>query len=94
MIYEKYRTVYELNGVLVTLDEMPFGDFVELEGEEDDIRETAGVLGLNWNHRILDNYLTIMDQLKNEHHLPFNDLTFDNFSQGDILASSILEYSG
>ena len=93
-IYEKYRETFELGRVEVVLDEMPFGDFVELEGEEDDIRETAGVLGLNWNHRILDNYLTIMDQLKNEHHLPFNDLTFDNFSQGEILASSILEFSG
>jgi adenylate cyclase class 2 len=93
-IYEKYRETFELGRVEVVLDDMPFGDFVELEGEEDDIRETARVLGLNWNHRILDNYLTIMDQLKNEHHLPFNDLTFDNFSQGEILASSILEFSG
>lgn len=93
-IYEKYRETFELGQVEVVLDEMPFGDFVELEGEENDIRETARVLGLNWSNRILDNYLTIMDQLKNEHHLPFNDLTFDNFSQNEISASSILEFSG
>lgn len=92
-VYEKYRETFELGRVEVVLDEMPFGDFVELEGEESDIRETAGILSLNWSNRILDNYLTIMDQLKNEHHLPFDDLTFDNFSQSEISASSILEFS-
>lgn len=92
-VYEKYRETFELGRVEVVLDEMPFGDFIELEGEESDIRETAGILGLNWSNRILDDYLTIMDQLKNEHHLSFNDLTFDNFSKSEISASSILEFS-
>jgi adenylate cyclase class 2 len=92
-VYEKYRETFELGRVEVVLDEMPFGDFVELEGEEDDIREKAGLLSLNWEKRILDNYLAIMDHLKYEHHLPFDDLTFDNFSQSEISASSILEFS-
>jgi adenylate cyclase class 2 len=92
-VYEKYRETFELGRVEVVLDEMPFGDFVELEGEEDNIRETAGLLSLNWEKRILDNYLAIMDHLKYEHHLPFDDLTFDNFSQSEISASSILEFS-
>lgn len=93
-VYEKYRETFEFGQVEVVLDELPFGNFVELEGEEIDIRESAGVLGLNWSTRILDNYLAIMDQLKNEHRLPFNDLTFDNFAQCKVSASSILEFSG
>lgn len=92
-VYEKYRETFELGRVEVVLDEMPFGDFVELEGEERDIRETAGILGLTWSKRILDNYLTIMDHLKHEHHLPFDDLTFENFSQSEISASSIFEFN-
>ena len=93
-VYEKYRETFEFDQVEVVLDELPFGDFVELEGQEIDIREATGVLGLNWSKRILDNYLAIMDRLKNEHLLPFNDLTFDNFVQSEVSASSILEFSG
>ena len=33
MIYEKYRTTYELDGVLVTLDEMPCGDFARSKAQ-------------------------------------------------------------
>src|SRR3990172_1232689 len=32
LMYEKYRTTYDLDGVYVTLDEMPYGDFAEIEG--------------------------------------------------------------
>jgi len=31
--YEKYRTTYKLNETLVMLDELPYGYFVEVEGE-------------------------------------------------------------
>ena len=34
MVYEKYRTKYELEGVHLDLDEMPYGDFIELEGND------------------------------------------------------------
>ena len=93
-VYEKFRETFKFSLVEVVLDEMPFGNFVELEGEEDPIREVADQLGLDWSKRILANYLTIMDQLKNEHGLPFDDLTFDNFAKSEISASSILDYSG
>ena len=33
VIYEKYRTTYELDHAHVTIDEMPYGIFVEIEGE-------------------------------------------------------------
>lgn len=31
-VYEKYRTTYKLNVLQITLDEMPYGMFVEIEG--------------------------------------------------------------
>ncbi|MCI0393863.1 MAG: class IV adenylate cyclase [Chloroflexi bacterium] len=89
-VYEKYRETFTFGEVEVVLDEMPFGNFVELEGEEAAIRAAAAELELEWPRRILDNYLLLMARLKAHHNLPFDDLTFENFaglnvSIGDIL---------
>lgn len=89
-IYEKYRETFRLDAVEIVLDEMPFGNFVELEGEEDAIRAAAGRLGLDWEQRILDNYLSLMARLKEEHHFDFDDLTFDNFAGRDLSIADIL----
>lgn len=89
-IYEKYRETFHLGTVEIVLDEMPFGDFVEIEGEEDAIRSAAGRLGLDWEQRILDNYLTLMARLKEEYQLDFEDVTFDNFAGRDLSIITIL----
>lgn len=89
-VYEKYRETFHLGGVEVVLDEMPFGNFVELEGGEEAIRAAAGRLGLDWEQRILDNYLTLMARLKEEHQLDFDDVTFDNFAGRDVSITSVL----
>ncbi len=77
--YEKYRESFRLAGAEVVLDELPFGDFVELEGDEATIRDLALQLNLNWEQRVLDSYIALMAMLKEHHQLPFNDLTFANF---------------
>lgn len=88
-VYEKYRESYQLGSVEVVLDELPFGDFVELEGSEPAIRETSEKLALDWNDRILENYLTLMARLKSHHNLPFDDLTFANFEGLDVSVSDL-----
>jgi adenylate cyclase class 2 len=88
-IYEKYRETYKLSSVEIVLDEMPFGDFIELEGDEDAIREATGELSLDWNQRILENYLVLMDQLRDRYNLPFNDLTFANFDGLDLSVADL-----
>jgi adenylate cyclase class 2 len=90
-VYEKYRESYQLGSVEVVLDEMPFGDFVELEGKESAIREAAEKLALDWNHRILENYLTLMARLRSQHNLPFHDLTFANFEGLDVSVSDLFD---
>jgi adenylate cyclase class 2 len=92
-VYEKYRQTFRLGQVEVVLDEMPFGDFVELEGEERALRAAATRLGLDWQHRILANYLALMAQLKEHHDLSFDDLTFANFTDIEARAADILEYA-
>jgi adenylate cyclase class 2 len=89
-IYEKYRETFHLGEVIVVLDELPFGNFIELEGEEVRIKTAAAQLGLDWNKRLLTNYLALMAQLKAHHNLPFSDLTFANFASQPFSAADIL----
>jgi adenylate cyclase class 2 len=80
VMYEKYRATYTLEGVLVTLDEMPYGNFIEIEGPDGaSIRRVAEVLGLDWERRILDSYIMLFDRLRERLGLAFRDLSFENF---------------
>jgi adenylate cyclase class 2 len=85
MIYEKYRTTYQLNEVIITLDEMPYGDFVELEGPNpESIQAVNQLLSLDWEARIIENYLVLFDRLRSKLSLTFHDLTFANFESLDV----------
>lgn len=88
--YEKYRETYHWRGVEVVLDELPFGDFIELEGAEVDIKTAAAALGLDWSRRVLANYLALMELCRLTFNLPFNDLTFANFSRSPVDMSELL----
>lgn len=89
-VYEKYRETFRLGAVEVVLDELPFGDFVELEGDEPAIRRAASRLNLPWTQRILDNYLLLMARARAYYHLPFDDLTFENFAGRDLSIADVL----
>jgi adenylate cyclase class 2 len=58
---------------------MPYGDFLEIEGGRDEIRQIADALGLRWEKRILHSYLSIFAKLKEKLGFLFSDLSFDNF---------------
>lgn len=82
MIYEKYRTVYDFNGVLVTLDELPFGYFAEIEGPDgESIQAVCHQLGLIWELRTLQSYALLFQIVKKNLELDCRDLTFDNFTE-------------
>lgn len=82
--YEKIRETYTMGGATVCIDHMPYGDFLEIEGSPDAIRRVAEQMGLDWNERILENYLAIFDRLKAECHLDFHDVTFENFKTVEL----------
>ncbi len=76
--YEKYRTTYQLGELMVTLDEMPFGSFVEIEGPDaESIRKAAGELHLDWEARSVTSYLALFIQLRSSRGLAARNLTFD-----------------
>ena len=78
-IYEKYRTTYALENCEVVLDEMPFGPFIEVEGQPDAIQRALLALGLTDAPRITASYSDLFFQLKARLGLPFRDLTFESF---------------
>lgn len=81
LMYEKYRTTYALGEVQVVLDEMPYGNFVEVEGPDGaSIQQAARCLGLKWELRILESYTALFERLRVAMGFAFRDLTFDNFA--------------
>jgi len=90
MMYEKYRTTYELDGVQVTLDEMPYGNFAELEGPNPQAIQAANQrLGLDWEARVPESYTALFDLLRAVMRLDFRDLSFDNFKDLEIPPSAM-----
>ena len=79
-IYEKYRASYQINEVEVSLDEMPFGDFIEIEGPSvSTIQLIANKLGLTWENRSSQSYMRLFAAVKTNIGLDMRDLTFEKF---------------
>ena len=47
LIYEKRRTTWHIAGVELVIDELPFGLFMEIEGQESDISKAESLLNLS-----------------------------------------------
>ncbi len=89
-IYEKYRQEYRLGDVKVMLDELPYGDFLEIEAPNIALIDGVGqMLGLDRSQGIETNYLGLFDMLKQNRGLAFRDLTFENFEGLSISASDL-----
>jgi len=81
VIYEKFRTTYNLENVEIMLDEMPYGDFIEIEGPDSlSIRSIAEKLCLCWDRQAGTSYLGIFETLKRNSGMTCRDLTFENFN--------------
>jgi adenylate cyclase, class 2 len=89
-IYEKHRTTYQYQELVIVLDELPYGKFIEIEGPSGEkIREFALHLGLEWQARILHSYLHMFEVLSKGLNLNFRDLTFENFQNLQVSAEAL-----
>lgn len=97
-IYEKYRTTYDLPmadpgsfgdreklKMRLMLDELPYGDFVEIEGNLDQLKPVARQIGLNWDDAIPASYHELFDRVCSSRNLSFRDLTYENFKDIHVL---------
>jgi adenylate cyclase class 2 len=90
IVYEKYRTTYKLGTVLVMLDELPYGSFVEIEGPDAaTIQQAAQQLELDWSARCPLSYLELFSRLRlklwlQARYLTFSELKDIHFSANDF----------
>lgn len=89
-VYEKWRETLVVENTQFCLDAMPYGNFLEIEGNKKDIKQYAQDLGLQWGNRILANYLEIFEILRKKFDLKFTDVTFHNFKNIDTQLQNVL----
>ena len=91
-IYEKYRTTYALQkiasdafkdlrnfGSHIMLDELPYGNFIEIEGDFNELKPIARTLDLKWDAAIPASYHSLFDRGSKSRNLTIRDLTFEKF---------------
>jgi adenylate cyclase class 2 len=94
LVYEKYRTTYQLElfegSIHVMLDELPYGNFVEVEGEDiHSIHIVAGRLNLDRDTSIANSYSGLFEIIRQKLNLAFQDLTFANFTETVVTAEQL-----
>lgn len=74
--YEKYREEYQGPGALLCLDELPFGHFLELEGESEAIEAMAAALNISPERYIKRSYADLYGEHCRKLGVPFGDIVF------------------
>lgn len=89
--YEKRRETYRLGDSVVLLDELPFGCFVEIEGEGvPQIKEAAESLGLDWARRVPRSYHQLFQAVRQAAGLETQEATFSSLAQMGLDAIRLL----
>ena len=74
--YEKYREEFESDDLILAVDETPVGVFIELEGGEAAIHETARALGRTPADYITDSYRFLYLRHRDANGLAGHDMVF------------------
>ena len=86
LTYEKFREVQVLDAVKVCLDELPFGVFVELEGDLEAIDAAATRLNLQEDTRVTAGYVELFFQARDRLGIPVQNCTFAEWERWQNLA--------
>jgi hypothetical protein len=93
MTYEKYRREYAWHETRISLDEMPYGRFVEVEAESSEqIQKICQTLNLDWTKRVFFSYVELFSLIQEKDRLETEDLSFEAFKDwhGDLASYGIL----
>ena len=92
--YEKHRTTYAFHDALVMLDELPYGNFVEIEGDTvDAIHAIADELHLKWETAIGTSYNALFERVRKNLNLVLQDLSFTEFVDVQVDSSHLGVYA-
>ncbi len=90
VFYEKFRATFEWNGVHIMLDELPHGNFVEIEGKDiTALQQVAGLLNLNWEASIKASYHALFVRAAEKHALDASQLSFEALKSVRIRAEDM-----
>ena len=74
--YEKYREEFSLDDAVIAVDETPVGVFVEIEGSDEAIYQTARALGFSTADYITDSYRFLFLQHRDANGIAGPDMVF------------------
>ncbi|HUV15206.1 MAG TPA: class IV adenylate cyclase [Pelolinea sp.] len=90
VMYEKFRSAFFLDGVEISLDEMPLGNFCEIEGADThSIQQCAERLGLDWELRSKLSYLALFNIARQSLNLEATNLSFEAFEGVNLTSEDI-----
>jgi len=90
VFYEKFRATYDLSGTHIMLDELPFGQFIEIEGENAKIiHRIADLLGLDWDAMVKAGYHALFDRVTEKFNLDPSQLSFFALEKVNITAEDL-----
>lgn len=75
-IMEKYRIDYEYKDTKISLDELPFGVFIEIEGEPENIKNVADELNLDLSNKIIVTYWDLFEDYKKKMNQKGENIVF------------------
>jgi len=89
--YEKYRTTYDFDDCHIMLDELPYGNYVEIEGESiESIQSVSNKLKLKWDTAVPASYHMLFERLHGKFpNLDFTELSFKTFQGMNITADDL-----
>jgi adenylate cyclase class 2 len=76
LIMEKYRIELTYKNSHVCIDEMPFGFYVEIEGEEAEINAITQELGFKPEEKIIVTYWDLFEDWKKEKNIQTDNIVF------------------
>jgi adenylate cyclase class 2 len=77
--HPRRRQIFRSLKTHIMLDELPYGNFIEIEGELEMLRPAAEQLQLDWDKAIPASYHALFERLCKSRKIAFHDLTFENF---------------
>ena len=75
-IYEKQKSVFSLGNAEVSLDRLPFGTFIEIEGAKPEIRKAITKLGLDPKKGNTQSYLGLYKKYCKDKGIRMDNLVF------------------
>ena len=76
-IMEKYRIEGKYKGITVTFDEVPFGVYMEIEGEGNQIEDICKELELDFSKRIVDTYTDLWNEYREKNNIEDENMVFN-----------------